>query len=261
MRPCVPHSLHRLWRADGVLQVGTEPGRSACVEGLDEASARWVGGLDGGRDTGAVLRGAVAEGLPSAVVSRALDGLVAAGVVDDAGLPARLGRARVEVEGEGALVRAVTEALEAAGVGTLAGAAARGGVDLVVRCEPSQGRSDGTPHLLVRCRDRTAAVGPLVVPGVTACGRCVDAHRTDRDPGWPLVAAQLAWPADDGGDPLLVLWAAALAAAEVRTFLLGTAPASVEGTLELGSGGWRVRRRSWPAHPGCGCGAAAAAAG
>lgn len=36
-----------------------------------------------------------------------------------------------------------------------------------------------------------AIVGPLVEPGVTGCLACVDAHASDRDGAWPLVAAQL----------------------------------------------------------------------
>ena len=35
-------------------------------------------------------------------------------------------------------------------------------------------------------------VGPFVVPGRTACLRCVDAHHTDADPAWPLLVRQYA---------------------------------------------------------------------
>jgi hypothetical protein len=52
----------------------------------------------------------------------------------------------------------------------------------------------GLPHLVVGVRDATAVVGPLVVPGRTACLHCTDLHRTDRDPAWPLLAAQLTTP-------------------------------------------------------------------
>ena len=47
------------------------------------------------------------------------------------------------------------------------------------------------PHLPVRVRDGAGLVGPLVLPGVTSCLRCADLHRSDRDAGWPAVAAQL----------------------------------------------------------------------
>jgi len=37
------------------------------------------------------------------------------------------------------------------------------------------------------------------------------------------------------------------------TFLDGGDPASIDGTLELRLPDWRLRRRSWPAHPDCDC--------
>ena len=36
------------------------------------------------------------------------------------------------------------------------------------------------------------SIGPFVVPGETACLRCVDAHCTDADPSWPLLVRQYA---------------------------------------------------------------------
>lgn len=57
---------------------------------------------------------------------------------------------------------------------------------------------EGIAHLPVRVRDGTGLVGPLVIPGVTSCLRCADLHRSDRDPAWPAIAAQLrdtvGWP-------------------------------------------------------------------
>ena len=46
-------------------------------------------------------------------------------------------------------------------------------------------RRDGVPHLLAEVRDTVGVVGPLVLPGRSACLRCLDLVRTDRDPGWP----------------------------------------------------------------------------
>ncbi|WP_308302071.1 hypothetical protein [Frankia sp. AgKG'84/4] len=37
-------------------------------------------------------------------------------------------------------------------------------------------------------------------------------------------------------------------------------PATADGTLELASPGWRIRRRSWPVHPNCPCRSARTAA-
>lgn len=121
----------------------------------------------------------------------------------------------------------------------------------------------GVPHLPVSMLETTATVGPMVVPGHGACLRCVDLHRCDRDPDWPLVAAQidpLAGYADrDRGpcDVVLATAAAALAALSVLT-LLGAGAAGapqpetgVSYALRLPDG--RPRRRTYPPHPRCGC--------
>lgn len=42
------------------------------------------------------------------------------------------------------------------------------------------------PHLHVGIRHIRALVGPLVVPGVTSCFRCMHLHRVDQDSTWPL---------------------------------------------------------------------------
>ena len=41
------------------------------------------------------------------------------------------------------------------------------------------------------CATGSGVVGPLVLPGRTACLGCLDLHRGARAPGWPTVAAQL----------------------------------------------------------------------
>jgi bacteriocin biosynthesis cyclodehydratase domain-containing protein len=112
------------------------------------------------------------------------------------------------------------------------------------------------PHLVAGVRESTAVIGPLVIPGRTSCLRCADLHRSDRDPSWPLVAAQLV--ARDPrhappGDLALALTAAGLAGLQALDFLDGGAPSTTGGSLELAHPDWRVRRRSWPPHPACGC--------
>lgn len=116
-------------------------------------------------------------------------------------------------------------------------------------------RHVGVAHLLAEVRDTVGVVGPLVVPGRTACLRCQDLTRTDRDPGWPLVAVQLSGRVHPGAgcDGVLAAAVAAQAALQALTLLDGQAPATVDGTVELALPDWRWRRRSWPAHPGCGC--------
>ena len=73
-----------------------------------------------------------------------------------------------------------------------------------------------SPHLLVRVRDGTGLVGPMVIPGQTSCLACADLHRSDRDAAWPALAAQLR---DTVGvaDHSTVLATAALALGQVQT--------------------------------------------
>ncbi len=109
-------------------------------------------------------------------------------------------------------------------------------------------------HLPVLLRDATAVVGPLVVPGSTACLDCVELHRRDRDQAWPAVAAQLATdPAPEASHVAVATAAAALAAMQVLAYLDGDDPETRGVSLELNRLGDRVRHRPWEPHPRCGC--------
>jgi hypothetical protein len=112
------------------------------------------------------------------------------------------------------------------------------------------------PHLAASADEAIGVVGPLVIPGRTACLRCLDLTRADRDPAWPLILAQL-----DGRDavPLacdapLAAAVAAQAAAQALAFIDRAAAAVTDGTLELVLPGWQWRRRTWPRHSDCSCG-------
>lgn len=138
----------------------------------------------------------------------------------------------------------------------------------------------GVPHLLAEVRDTVGVVGPFVLPGSTACLRCLDLARSDLDPGWPALAAQLASPVRGipPCDGVLAVAVAAQACLQVLALLDGAStpwtqpaqgapgtwptwqgrpgtspPAAVGGTLELALPDWRWRRRSWALHPDCGC--------
>ena len=43
------------------------------------------------------------------------------------------------------------------------------------------------PHLMIEPRGEAIEIGPLVIPGKTACLRCMNLDRLDRDPNWYLV--------------------------------------------------------------------------
>jgi hypothetical protein len=117
--------------------------------------------------------------------------------------------------------------------------------------------ADQVVHLAASASEAIGVVGPLVVPAETACLSCVDLARTDRDPAWPRILAQLAAP---GAQPAacnaaLATAVAAQAATQALAFLdrAGAAEAVRNGTLELVLPGWQWRRRSWRPHAECRC--------
>ncbi|OAH14466.1 TOMM precursor leader peptide-binding protein [Streptomyces jeddahensis] len=118
--------------------------------------------------------------------------------------------------------------------------------------------SSGTPHLYAGVVEATGVVGPLVLPGTTACAGCLLQGRTDRDPAWPRLLAQ--WRSGQqrhvtACDTALATAVAGLAAAHALAFLDGGAPASTGARWEASLPGldWHPRP-VWP-HPACPCGA------
>lgn len=100
-----------------------------------------------------------------------------------------------------------------------------------------------TVHLPIELAGDRVVVGPLVVPGATACLACRHAHRTDADPGWPLVAAQLIGRERVPTDTALILEAAVLAGRLLRS--APTGPSAVTLSVTLSS---IDVRRVWHAH-------------
>jgi bacteriocin biosynthesis cyclodehydratase domain-containing protein len=119
---------------------------------------------------------------------------------------------------------------------------------------------DRTAHLPVRLRDGTGVVGPLVLPGRSACLGCVELHRCARDPGWPAVTAQLVGRRGLGS-AAAAMAAAGLGVAQVLRALDVTGdraaamPAALGTTLELDVASGELLHRPWSAHPDCACGA------
>jgi hypothetical protein len=108
------------------------------------------------------------------------------------------------------------------------------------------------PHLVVRSAGDSVVVGPLVMPGRTACVRCTDFARRDADSAWPslldqLVRLRLPTTAALGA------WAASVTTTQALAFLRGGTPEACGSTLELSERDLVMRWRSWTAHPSCGC--------
>ncbi len=117
------------------------------------------------------------------------------------------------------------------------------------------------PHLPVTLVETTATVGPLLVPGDGPCLRCIDLYRTDRDPDWPLVAAQLGSGCGapvEACDVVLSVAAASLAVLEVVAWLERSVSPhrwqrSAGRAYVLRLPGGQPRPRTYSAHPRCGC--------
>jgi hypothetical protein len=130
--------------------------------------------------------------------------------------------------------------------------------DIYHRELPELLRREGVPHLAAAASEAIGLVGPLVLPGGTACLRCLDLTRAERDPAWPLILAQLTGGGADppACDTVLAVAVAAQAAAQALAFIDRPVSVSavINGTLELVLPDWRWRRRTWMPHDRCGCG-------
>ncbi|MFF1693917.1 ThiF family adenylyltransferase [Streptomyces sp. NPDC058257] len=118
--------------------------------------------------------------------------------------------------------------------------------------------SSGTPHLYAGVIEGTGVVGPLVLPGTTACAGCLALERADRDPTWPRMLAQ--WRSGRARhvtacDLALSTTIAGLASAHALAFLDGAAPASAGARWEASAPGFDWHARPVSPHLACPCGA------
>lgn len=115
-------------------------------------------------------------------------------------------------------------------------------------------------HLAVHVDATRGEVGPLVLPGVSACLRCADLHRLDHDPAWSVLAVQLIAQSGTATppDPGLAARVGALAAAAAVAWLDDDprAGGTLDGSFELQPDWSAPRRRQRRPHPECGCHAA-----
>jgi ThiF family len=111
-------------------------------------------------------------------------------------------------------------------------------------------------HLSVVVREADLLVGPLVRPGTSPCLRCVDLHRAEADPAWPVLAAQLAAAAPGrivAEESVLAAVGGALTAAAVLAELDGRVPAVVGASFEVALPDAVPRLRRLLLRPDCGC--------
>lgn len=234
------------------LQLGVDPPRTAVLPA-----------------TGAVRRllqelahGSALSTLDAATAT-ALDALVRAGLV----VPSDAEAARADRRARCAVHLDVPDALRAAALGLVGGAGLgvaasheRADVALLwTEGEVPRDRVDGwvqssTPHLVVREGVDGPVLGPYVVPGATACLRCVDAHAAEADPRRPLVVEQLAATAPlrpAAPDPVRRALALAWAVQDLVTAAEGGAPSTRSATVALAT--LPPARTAYRRHPHCGC--------
>ncbi|GEP38818.1 hypothetical protein NPS01_24810 [Nocardioides psychrotolerans] len=112
---------------------------------------------------------------------------------------------------------------------------------------------EGVAHLLVSGALGSVVIGPFVLPGVTACLRCVDAHRAETDPRRALVVEQVvSRPPAAVRDPALHALALAWATRDLLRFVEGDQPSTWSASFDLGPVA-APERRAWTRHPHCGC--------
>lgn len=105
-------------------------------------------------------------------------------------------------------------------------------------------------HVPVVFTGAAVRVGPYVVPGRTPCLACVEAHRRDAEPTWPVVAAQLVGRTLPAGDPALAMEAGIAVARLVRAGLAADASAA---SVTLFADSLQRRRAVHVPHPRCLC--------
>jgi hypothetical protein len=112
---------------------------------------------------------------------------------------------------------------------------------------------DGEPDAVVVV-EADVVLGPLVLPGRSACVACWARQATDEDARWPVLARGLRERPDDRAqETTLAALAAALAGGQVLALLDGARPVAVGATLEVALPEALPRVRPVQPHAGCGC--------
>ena len=247
-----------MWRTPTSLQFGVSA-PPVVLEGLDVASERMLAALSSG-------------------ISRSGLGMIgrSAGASDDE-IEALLGRLqpvllrsverqahRVVVCGTGRLADRLVLVLAAAGLQVVVAATveaaevAEGELAVAIGhyvLDPALHglwlRRDLT-HLPVVYSDTSIAIGPFVVPGLTACLYCLQRHASDADPAWPAIASQL-WGRRSPADTELVASEAAAIVTREVVARLGVRAGGRSDQLVIDAASGTRSRREFEIHPECGC--------
>lgn len=242
-----------LWRDPTTLQIGMDPAL-AVLEGVDGAELRLVDALAVGI-TRERLEGLAGHlGVPRELVGRMLTRLAPALE------PAPQNPASAEpiaVVGHGLGAERVAAVLAESGhpvalmaPGTPLARRTRVGVlvstHVIDPLEHARWLRRDRPHLPVVFGEVAVTVGPVVIPGETACLRCVEQWRASEDPARTVLATQL-WGRPAAAETATTALAAGLA---VRG-MLRTGPAGASLCIDALTGA--TASAEWSPHPACGC--------
>ncbi|NEA37826.1 TOMM precursor leader peptide-binding protein, partial [Streptomyces sp. SID11385] len=119
----------------------------------------------------------------------------------------------------------------------------------------------GVPHLYAGVVETTGLVGPLVLPGRTACAGCLERHRVEREAGHARLLAQWRSGRTHRVEPVdltLATTVAALTASHALSLLDGHLPTTVGERWETSLPTLAWTRHHLPTHSHCPCGAGTA---
>ena len=252
-------------RAAGEVQFGMSPAHGIVLAGLTESESELLLSLSESAGTARDVTLAERFGVPLERVVDFIDALRSNGLLVPDTITA--GTYRLCVPGRGIVVELVREHLEATGVDMVVepDPTDPGAADLAVLCgrdaiAPDEGaawQQARIAHLPVVLRDGEVIIGPLIHPGLSACLRCLDLHRRDRDRAWPRILSQITTPTSDLGISVDAVPAHANTVAALVAMLaresLTTEQVATGVSWQISLPWPEVRTRVWTAHPHCDC--------
>ncbi|MCU1576544.1 MAG: hypothetical protein JWP70_1248 [Leifsonia sp.] len=255
-----------VWRSPDVVQLGVER-PLAVVTDASTADERMLEALAGGVTRAGLSMIGTNAGATEAEVTRLFTSIRPALLPRESGPAAP--SPRIVIDGSGRTAEHLAAMLRASGC-AVNGDAEPGSVDLAIdsadlavvfahyAIAPERYgiwlRRD-IPHLAIVFGDRGVRIGPLVEPGTGPCLYCVELTRTDDDPDWPAMAAQLYTRTAPAETPITSAEVASLAARAILarvgggTAIDGYAARSIRIDNETGATTVREHRP----HVDCGC--------
>ncbi len=279
--PRIPHWRRPIARLNVDIKFGVCAGGSI-ISGVSEPEIDLLALLDGSLSIDASYRLAVDAGVPARRWRSLLELVEDLGVLERSDSPALA--TPVILAGRGDLVDEVSLALRRDGIGSVIRAGSGADVPVPASSGPESPHCRAAPplailvgpmaldprsgdpwlrqgvtHLPVVADGPRATIGPFVEAGLRGpCLWCLDLHRTDRDPSWPLLVAQgcgspgdvVRRDATHDPDPVLAQLIAGSVALLARGHVSGR-PAPVGVSVEISLPWPRMDHRRWSIHPHC----------